>query len=151
MFVLGYEGPLCIRSPNVSLFLKSQFCGCVCHIIPTHGFPFVGDIFSKGIFMIPLSFLNPGPSVQTLSLENSTLFLRSVPIGKFLLQNPKTTYFFVRLIYGRQDFPGGSLVKNLPTQAEDTGDEGLIPEEGNINPLQYSCLGNPMDRRAWWL
>ena len=95
----------------------------------------MGDIFSKGIFMIPLSFLDPGPLAQTLSLENSTLFLRSVPIGKFLLQNPKTTYLFVRLIYDRQGFPGRSLVKNLSAQAEDTGDAGLIPERGNINPL----------------
>ena len=36
------------------------------------------------------------------------------------------------------------------------GDLGLIPglgrspREGNGNPLQYSCLGNPMDSRAWW-
>ena len=36
------------------------------------------------------------------------------------------------------------------------GDLGLIPEsgrspgEGNSNPLQYSCLGNPIDREAWW-
>ena len=27
---------------------------------------------------------------------------------------------------------------------------GLFPEEGNGNSLQYSCLGNPMDRGAWW-
>ena len=27
---------------------------------------------------------------------------------------------------------------------------GLSPGEGNGNPLQYSCLGNPMDRGAWW-
>ena len=27
---------------------------------------------------------------------------------------------------------------------------GRFPEGGNGNPLQYSCLGNPMDRRAWW-
>ena len=27
---------------------------------------------------------------------------------------------------------------------------GRYPGEGNVNPLQYSCLGNPMDRRAWW-
>ena len=27
---------------------------------------------------------------------------------------------------------------------------GKIPAEGNGNPLQYSCLGNPMDRGAWW-
>ena len=51
-------------------------------------------------------------------------------------------------------FPGGSMVKkNLPANE---GDAGLIPGwerslgEGNGNPFQYSCLGNPMDRRAWW-
>ena len=27
---------------------------------------------------------------------------------------------------------------------------GRSPGEGNGNPLQYSCLGNPMDKRAWW-
>ena len=48
--------------------------------------------------------------------------------------------------------PGGSVVKNPFTNA---GDEGLIlgsgrsPGEGNGNPLQYSCLENPMDRGAW--
>ena len=49
-------------------------------------------------------------------------------------------------------FPGGSLVKNLPANAGDTGSiPGLesFPGEGNGNPLQYSCLGNPMDRGAW--
>ena len=50
-------------------------------------------------------------------------------------------------------FPGGSAVKNPPANA---GDPDLIPElgrspgEGNGNPLQYSCLGNPIDRGAWW-
>ena len=50
-------------------------------------------------------------------------------------------------------FPGGSVVKNLPANA---GDVGLIPglgrslEEGNGNPLQYSCLENPTDRGARW-
>ena len=49
-------------------------------------------------------------------------------------------------------FPGGSVVQNSPANA---GDKGLIPGsgrspgEGNGNPLQYSCLGNPMDRGAW--
>ena len=44
------------------------------------------------------------------------------------------------------------MVKNLSANA---GDLGLIPElgrspgEGNGNPLQYPCLGNPMDRGAW--
>ena len=49
-------------------------------------------------------------------------------------------------------FPGGSVVKNLPASA---GDTGLIPGsrrspgEGNCNPPWYSCLGNPMDRGTW--
>ena len=52
--------------------------------------------------------------------------------------------------------PGGSVVKNLPASAEDARDVGLIPGsgrspgEGNGNPLQNSCLENPMDRGAWW-
>ena len=50
------------------------------------------------------------------------------------------------------DFPGGSVVKNLPANAGDEGSipgSGRSPGEGNGNPLQYSCLGNPRDRRAW--
>ena len=49
-------------------------------------------------------------------------------------------------------FPRGLVVKNLPANA---GDLGLIPGsgrslgEGNGNPLQYSCLGSPMDGGAW--
>ena len=45
------------------------------------------------------------------------------------------------------------MVKNPPANA---GDMGLIPGlggspgEGSGNPLQYSCLGNPMDREVWW-
>ena len=49
-------------------------------------------------------------------------------------------------------FPGGSALKNPP--AEDCGfdpwrdlQEGTLEKE--MNPLQYSCLGNPMDRGAW--
>ena len=50
-------------------------------------------------------------------------------------------------------FPGGSVVKNLPA---DVGDTGLIPGlgrspgEGNSNPFQYSCLGNPSELGTWW-
>ena len=50
-------------------------------------------------------------------------------------------------------FPGGLVVKNLPAKAGDGGlipDPGRSPGEGNGSPLQYSCLGNPMDRGAWW-
>ena len=59
-------------------------------------------------------------------------------------------------IEGTIGFPGGLEVKNPPANAGDIGDRGLIPGSGrspgggNHNPLQYSCLGNPMDRGAWW-
>ena len=48
------------------------------------------------------------------------------------------------------------MVKNLPNNAGDAKDVGLIPGSGrspgvgNGNPLQYSCLENSMDRGAWW-
>jgi len=48
-------------------------------------------------------------------------------------------------------FPGGPVVKNLPANSGDIGSipgSGRSPVEGNGNPLQYSCLGNPMDRGA---
>ena len=50
-------------------------------------------------------------------------------------------------------FLGGAVVKNLPAQAGDMGlipGSGNSPGEGNGNPLQYSCLKNPMERGAWW-
>jgi len=50
-------------------------------------------------------------------------------------------------------FPGGSVVKSPPANAGDAGlipGSGRSPREGNGNPLQYSCLGNPIDRGAWW-
>ena len=46
------------------------------------------------------------------------------------------------------------VVKNPPANTGDAGDSGLIPglqrsREGNAKPLQYSCLGNPMDGGTW--
>ena len=49
--------------------------------------------------------------------------------------------------------PGGSVLKNPPANAGDPGSipgSGRSPGEGNGNPLRYSCLGNAMDRGAWW-
>ena len=52
-----------------------------------------------------------------------------------------------------KDFPGGSDGK---ASAYNAGDPGSIPGlgrssgEGNGNPIQHSCLGNPMDSEAWW-
>ena len=52
-------------------------------------------------------------------------------------------------------FPSGSVVKNLPANAGDTGDVGLTPGSGRSsgggdgNPLQSSVLEDPVDRQAW--
>ena len=47
-------------------------------------------------------------------------------------------------------FPGGGIVKNPPANAGDARDMGgEDPGEWNDNPLQYSCLENPMDRGVW--
>ena len=60
---------------------------------------------------------------------------------------------FCSLLCPSLGFPGGSEVK---VSARNAGDLGLIPGsgrspgEGNGNPLQYSCLKNPMDGGAWW-
>ena len=50
-------------------------------------------------------------------------------------------------------FSGESMVKKPPANAGDMGlipDSGRSPKEGNGYALQYSCLGNPMQSRAWW-
>ena len=49
-------------------------------------------------------------------------------------------------------FPSGSVVQNHPASAGDVSSipgSGKSPGEGNGNSVQYSCLGNPMDRGAW--
>ena len=71
----------------------------------------------------------------------------------------KTIIFAIEYLWlNLLDFPGSSVVKNLPANAgatRATGDAGSIPAlgrspgGGNGNPLQYSCLENSMDRGAW--
>ena len=54
------------------------------------------------------------------------------------------------------DIPGGVVIKNPPASARDGRDAVSIPGlerspgVGNGNPLQYACLGNVVDRGAWW-
>ena len=67
-------------------------------------------------------------------------------IGKTTL-----TDFYESQVQSR-DFPGSSDSKASACNARDLGlipGSGRSPGEGNGNPLQYSCLENPMDRGAW--
>ena len=53
----------------------------------------------------------------------------------------------------RMYFWASLVAKNLPTNAGNVvllPELGRFPEGGNGNPFQYSCLGNPVDRGAWW-
>ena len=73
-----------------------------------------------------------------------------MPKPLVLLTKEKTFYRSLTFLEG---FPGSSAVKNPPANAGDTDSIpgcGRSPGEGNGNQLQYSYLGNPMDRGAWW-
>ena len=69
---------------------------------------------------------------------------------------PKNLTFFFLFLLASGGFPGGSVVKNPLANARGTGDTGSISwlgrmlGEENGNPLQCSCLENPMDRGTWW-
>ena len=72
--------------------------------------------------------------------------LQSAPFSPLLALNSTLSKF-------HWGFPGGSVVKNPPANAGDTGSNpglGRSSGEGNGNPLQYSCLENPMDTEVWW-
>ena len=59
---------------------------------------------------------------------------------------------FLVPLNSNEGFLGGSVVKNPPANAGDAGSipgSGRPPGGGNGNPLQYCCLGNPMDRGGW--
>ena len=91
----------------------------------------------------------PGIKPTPSALEGE--ILATGPPGKSPLASFKM--YLVSIYTCLWGFPGGSEVK---ASASDAGDLGLIPGsgrspgEGNGNPLQYSCLENPMDRGPWW-
>ena len=63
------------------------------------------------------------------------------------------TFFYYSPLSSLWGFPGGSEVKASACNVGDLGSIpglGRFPGEGNGNPLQYSCLENPMDWGAWW-
>ena len=103
-------------------------------------------------------------SKQTMFLHRS-LFLRWHLPQKFshvhlshvtrmeLVRKRAGKAWLMKVSSNLRDCPRGSVVKNPPAHARDMGSvpgSGRPPGEGNGNPLQYSCLGNPMDGGAWW-
>ena len=92
-------------------------------------------------------FISGGQSIG--ALENTTTITTN-----------KITLTAIKILIQAKIYGGASqvalVVKNMPANAGDPRDTGLIPgwgrypEGGHGNPLQYSCLENPMDRGAWW-
>ena len=71
-------------------------------------------------------------------------------------KNPQNRGFRMHLQRGKHTVVFATVVKNPHVNAGGVRDTGLIPRSGRSpgeehgNPLQYSCLENPMDRGAWW-
>ena len=117
---------------SLSNLNHSHFSYCLCAYLILQSFP----------------SLYVSPEFQTLVSDMTFLDNPSVP-GTWHLQ------MWIHYIP-----PGVSqvalVVKNLPANAGDIRDVGLIPGSGRSprgghgNPLHYSCLKNPMDRGAWW-
>ena len=91
--------------------------------------------------------------------KNAFLILAYKALHVYLVlhPSPSSTSFMTQFPGSPRDtgFPHGSDSKESACNAGDAGDMGWIPElggslgVGNGNPLQYSCLENPMDRGAW--
>ena len=75
--------------------------------------------------------------------------------GGFFTTVPPGKLFYLQYWIWKFLFPSGLVVKKAPPNAGDAGAVALIPGSGrspgveNGNPLQYSCLGNPMDMGPW--
>ena len=97
-------------------------------------------------------------ALSTITMFFSKSFLLHLGLWSFELMfvygvRWRSSFILLRLdIQFSQGFVVGSVVKKYTCNAGDSGSIpwlGRSPREGNGNPLQYSCLGNPMDRGAW--
>jgi len=101
-------------------------------------------------FLIPYIEIN-SKLIKGLNIKPETINLSEEYTGRTLF-DINCSDIFICLLVQRNHFPGGSDGK---ASAYNVGDPSLIPVsgrspgEGNNNPLQYSCLENPMDRGVW--
>ena len=116
---------------------------------------------AQGI-LVPYPVIEPAPpNLENLEMWNTNHWtIREVfhpRVSIPLLQVPMLFFFPLKSLPVNQlyqAFPGGSVGKESACNA---GDPGLIPglrrspRGGHGNSLQYSCLENSMDRRAWWV
>ena len=114
------------------------------------------------IIIIIITIINIGAYIfkPVTGLSVLLTFLTTAPWGRYFYFHQFTAGEIKAskvsgLIHVSHGVSSNTSVENLPASAEDAGDGGLIPgsgispAEGNANPLQYSCLENPMNRGAW--
>ena len=105
-----------------------------------------------------LKFIHTQQKYASYLKNNQLLSPKHAPweIGKFpssFHSHRAISYDFSYPNISWRGFYGGSVVKNPPTKVGDLGSipgSGRYPRKGIDNPLQYSCLGSPMDRGVWW-
>ena len=104
-----------------------------------------------GIAMIMIILLTI--TVIMVTMEMTMILFTNIPCAPRLAKCCQLHYFHcVCLQPSKLDFPGGTVVKNLPADARNMGSIpglGRSPGGENDNPLQYSCLENSMDSGAW--
>ena len=117
-----------------------------------HTDPNIGQGLPCSFSVVQLLPLQQGPSpLSAFFLSQHSFSLGPCLPSYIFLQSVRWKFPLNPFYY----FPGGSVAKNLPANAGDTGDVGSIPGSGrspegrNGNPLQYSCQDNPMDRGTW--
>ena len=112
----------------------TQFSSVIYHGIK------VLSLVVKGCYSSPMVFKDPDLSSYLVFDSYGMSFIIMVQEGCLCFSH-------------NLDFPGGSDGKAYAYNAGDPASIpglGRSPGEGNVNPLQYSCLENPMDRDAWW-
>ena len=131
---VGAKGacPHCAHEALVPLFKhQPQRCVCTYPTLPIHP----PDIFTLLYYCV---YSTGGREVQSAYRKNIKLTLRM--------------HSNIQRVQTNMCFPGGSVLKNLSANAEDLSlipGLGKSPGERHGNPLQYCCLGNPIDRGGW--
>ena len=97
---------------------------------------------------------NPNPNHNSKRHMSPNVHCSTISIARTWKQ-PKWPSIdeWIKMYYIHMGFPGDSEVKASACNAGDLGSIpglGRSPEEGNGNPLQYSCLENPIGKGAWW-
>ena len=119
------------------------------HFVPAHGFPFILPVLVQAM-PPPRSFLWNMTALTTHSHVCARVWTCACVCTCI-----KSTHTKLHFITYHHHSQVAQLVKNLPANARDVRDSssipgsGRFPGEGNGNPLQYSCLKNPMERGAW--